>query len=63
MTIDYDPITPPGRLDTLKELRLPVDVLRWAPTWLAMKSGRTGKPRTTILLPGFGAGPASMRVM
>jgi pimeloyl-ACP methyl ester carboxylesterase len=63
MTIDYDPITPPGRLDTLKELRLPVDVLRWAPTWLAMKSGRAGKPRTTLLLPGFGAGPRSMRVM
>lgn len=63
MTIEYDPIVPPGRLDTLKELRLPVDVLRWAPTWLAMKSGRALQPRTTILLPGFGAGPASMRVM
>ena len=63
MTIDYDPIAPPGRLDTLKELRLPVDVLRWAPAWLSMKSGRALEPRTAILLPGFGAGPASMRVM
>jgi pimeloyl-ACP methyl ester carboxylesterase len=63
MPIQYDPITPPGRLDTLKELRLPVDVLRWAPTWLAMKSKRVGKPRPAILLPGFGTGPRSMRVM
>ena len=32
MTIDYEPITPPGRLDALQELRLPVDMLRWAPS-------------------------------
>ncbi len=63
MTIDYDPITPPGRLDALRELRLPIDALRWAPSWLAMKSGRAAQPRTVILLPGFGAGPRSMRVM
>lgn len=63
MTIDYEPITPPGRLDVLRELRLPIDVLRWAPSWLAMKSGRAARPRTVILLPGFGAGPRSMRIM
>jgi pimeloyl-ACP methyl ester carboxylesterase len=63
MTIDYDPITPPGRLDALRELRLPIDALRWAPSWLAMKSGRAAQPRTVILLPGFGAGPRSMRVV
>jgi pimeloyl-ACP methyl ester carboxylesterase len=63
MTIDYEPITPPGRLDTLRELRLPIDVLRWAPSWLAMKSGRAPLPRTAILLPGFGAGPRAMRIM
>jgi pimeloyl-ACP methyl ester carboxylesterase len=63
MTIAYDPIDPPGRLDALQELRLPLDVLRWAPTWLAMKSTPAAQPRTIILLPGFGAGPASMRVM
>ncbi len=63
MTIDYEPITPPGRRDALQELRLPLDVLRWAPSWLAMKSGRAAQPRTAILLPGFGAGPRSMRVM
>jgi pimeloyl-ACP methyl ester carboxylesterase len=38
-------------------------MLRWAPSWLAMKSGRAEQPRTTILCPGFGAGPRSMRVM
>jgi len=63
MTIDYEPISPPGRLDALKELRLPIDVLRWAPSWLAMRSGRAAQPRTAILLPGFGAGPGSMRIM
>jgi len=63
MTIDYDPIAPPGRLDALQELRLPVDLLRWAPSWLSMKSGRATEPRTVILLPGFGAGPRSMRLM
>ncbi len=63
MTIDYEPITPPGRLDALRELRLPMDVLRWVPSWLAMKSGCAAQPRTVILLPGFGAGPRAMRVM
>ena len=63
MTIDYESITPPGKFDALQELRLPIDVLRWAPTWLAMKSRRATQPRTAILLPGFGAGPRSMRVM
>jgi pimeloyl-ACP methyl ester carboxylesterase len=63
MTIEYEPITPPGRFDALQELRLPVDMLRWAPSLLTMKARRTAHPRTAILLPGFGAGPRSMRVM
>jgi pimeloyl-ACP methyl ester carboxylesterase len=63
MTIQYEPITPPGRREALQELRLPLDVLRWAPSWLAMKSRRTARPRTAILLPGFGAGPRSLRAM
>lgn len=63
MDIRYEPITPPGRLDALKELRLPLDALRWGPSWLAMKSSRATEPRAVILLPGFGAGPGSMRVM
>jgi len=62
--IEYDPITPPDRLrGALKELRLPADALRWAPSWLAMKAGLAAEPRTVILLPGFGAGPTSLRVM
>ncbi len=63
MPIDYDPIAPLGRFDALRELRLPIDLLRWAPSWLTLKSQRATQPRTTILLPGFGAGPRSMRVM
>ena len=63
MTIDYEPIMPPGKLGALQELRLPLDMLRWAPSLLTMKHRRTAHPRTAILLPGFGAGPRSMRVM
>jgi pimeloyl-ACP methyl ester carboxylesterase len=63
MTIDYEPIRPPGTLDLLQELRLPMDMLRWAPSWLAMNTSRTTQPRTLILLPGFQAGPGSMRLM
>jgi pimeloyl-ACP methyl ester carboxylesterase len=63
MVIEYDAIRPPGRLDALQELRLPLDVLRWAPSWLALKGGRAAQPKNVILLPGFGAGPGSMRFM
>ncbi len=63
MTIDYEPITPPGRLDTLQEFRLPIDMLRWAPAWLSQKARGAGPSRSLILLPGFGAGPASLRIM
>ena len=63
MTIDYEPILPPGKLGAMQELRLPVDMLRWAPSLLTLKSRRTAHPHTAILLPGFGAGPRSMRVM
>ncbi len=63
MTIEYEPITPPRRLDALRELRLPLDALRWVPSWLTLKHPRAARPRTVLLLPGFGAGPRSMRVM
>lgn len=63
MTPEHEPITPPGSGAALQELRLPLDVLRWAPAWLATKPRRAVHPRTVILLPGFGAGPGSMRVM
>ena len=63
MPINYEPITPPGKLDALQEMRLPIDVLRWAPSWLTLSGRRAAQPRTVILLPGFGAGPRSMRLM
>jgi pimeloyl-ACP methyl ester carboxylesterase len=63
MILEHEPITPPGARDTLQELRLPLDVLRWAPTWLTTRIRRTSRPRTVILLPGFGTSPRSMRVM
>ena len=63
MTPDHEPIAPPGARDTLQELRLPLDVLRWAPTWLVTRIRRTARPRTVILLPGFGTSPRSMVVM
>jgi pimeloyl-ACP methyl ester carboxylesterase len=61
--IEYDPIEPPGVLGALREMRLPLDALRWVPSWLAMRSTPTARSRTVILLPGFGAGPLSLRVM
>ena len=63
MTIEYDEIPTPGKLTVLQELRLPLDALRWAPAWATMKARRAKTPRTLILLPGFGASPASMRLM
>jgi pimeloyl-ACP methyl ester carboxylesterase len=63
LPIDYEPITPPRRLDALRELRLPLDALRWVPSWFTRAPARAVQPRTVILLPGFGTGPRSMRVM
>jgi pimeloyl-ACP methyl ester carboxylesterase len=63
VNLDHEPIAAPGSRDALQELRLPLDVLRWAPTWLTTKVRRATHPRTVILLPGFGAGPRSMRLM
>ena len=61
--ISHEPISPPGRLDLLQELRLPVDAVRWLPAWLASKVRPTDQPRSVLLLPGFGTGPRAMRVM
>jgi len=63
MSIHYDSIRPPGKWDALQELRLPLDMLRWAPSWLALRSRVAARPQPVILLPGFGAGPGSMRFM
>jgi pimeloyl-ACP methyl ester carboxylesterase len=63
MTQDRDPITAPGRREALRELKLPLDVLRWTPEWFTMPSAPARTARTVLLLPGFGAGPRSMRVL
>jgi pimeloyl-ACP methyl ester carboxylesterase len=63
MPIEYDPIATPGRLATLRELRLPLDVLRWVPGWLALPRSRAARPRAVLLLPGFGAGPRSLAAL
>jgi pimeloyl-ACP methyl ester carboxylesterase len=61
--ISYEPLQPRGRFDALQELRLPVDALGWLPAMLTTKARRSEHPRSALLLPGFGAGPGSMRVM
>jgi pimeloyl-ACP methyl ester carboxylesterase len=58
--IDYEPIDPPAALRALQELRLPLDVIRWAPEWLKTRRRRAPRPRTVLLLPGFGASHGSM---
>jgi pimeloyl-ACP methyl ester carboxylesterase len=63
MSIQYDPIAPPDRLQTLQELRLPFDALRWAPAWLTLPRGPASEPRTVMLLPGFGGGPRSLAAL
>ena len=63
MAIDYDRIAPPTRRDTLQELRLPLDALRWTPAWFRLPRGRAAVPRTVVLLPGFGAGPRSLAAL
>ncbi len=61
--ISYDPISPRGRLDTLRELRLPVDALGWVPAWITHRVRPATHTRSVLLLPGFGTGPRAMRVM
>lgn len=63
MSIDYEPIPPPGPLGALKELRLPFDAIRWTPEWLELLRAPASRPRTVLLLPGYGANPQSMAVL
>jgi len=63
MVVEHEPLAPPSRLESLQELRLPLDLLRWVPSWLGARATPAPLPRTVLLLPGFGAGPGSMRVM
>lgn len=61
--IKYDPIPPHSTADVWRELRLPLDALAWVPKWLTAARGRAVQPRSVLLLPGYGTGPQSMRVM
>lgn len=58
-----EPIRPPGLRDLLRELRLPLDVLRWLPQALRLCHRRTTYPRHVMLLPDFGASERSTAVM
>jgi pimeloyl-ACP methyl ester carboxylesterase len=63
MTIEHEPIKSPDTRRALQELWLPLDAVRWAPAWLALKRQRTAHPQTVLLLPGFGATHRSWVVM
>jgi pimeloyl-ACP methyl ester carboxylesterase len=63
LALEHEPLAAPGKLESLQELRLPLDLLRWVPSWLTTRTTPAPQPRTVLLLPGFGAGPGSMRVM
>ena len=63
MTIEYETIAAPSRRETLAELRLPFDALRWTPAWFRLPRGRAAASRHVVLLPGFGAGPRSLVVL
>ncbi|HET7204285.1 MAG TPA: alpha/beta fold hydrolase [Steroidobacteraceae bacterium] len=63
MTIEYETIAPPSRRETLAELRLPFDALRWTPDWFTLPRARAAVPRHVMLLPGFGGGPRSLAAL
>jgi pimeloyl-ACP methyl ester carboxylesterase len=63
MTLHHGPIRAPGPLGALRELRLPLDALRWTPEWRALTRTRAARPRTVLLLPGFGASHRSMAAL
>ena len=63
MTIEYESIAAPSRRETLAELRLPFDALRWTPAWFALPRGRAAVSRHVMLLPGIGAGPRSLAAL
>lgn len=58
-----EPIRTPGPRDLLRELRLPVDALRWVPDLVSTRPRRARRPASVVLLPGFGTGPRAMHVL
>jgi pimeloyl-ACP methyl ester carboxylesterase len=62
MNID-EPIPEPGAFHALKELRLPIDALRWTSEWPALSRVHAARRRTVLLLPGIGANEQSLAVL
>ena len=58
-----EPIRTPGPRDLLRELRLPVDALRWVPDLVSTRPRRARHPASVVLLPGFGTGPRAMHAL
>lgn len=56
-------LRPPGTRDLLRELRLPLDALRWLPQALRLRRRPAVRPRHVMLLPGFGADDTAMAVL
>ncbi len=63
MSIQYDPIDPPGWRSGLRELKTPVEFLKLARAWRHLPSAPSTRPGTVLLLPGFGAYESSMALL
>ncbi|MEO1082716.1 MAG: alpha/beta fold hydrolase [Acidobacteriota bacterium] len=53
-------IRPPSFLAPWREVLTPLDWARLARDWRGLPKGRAERPRTVVLVPGFGASPLSM---
>ncbi len=58
-----EPIPEPAAFRVLKELRLPLDALRWTGEWPGLAQVRAARRRTVLLLPGIGANEHSLVVL
>ena len=63
MSIRYEPIDPPDWRSGLKELKTPLEFLKLARAWRHLPSTPSPRPRTVVLLPGFGAYESSMALL
>jgi len=61
--IEYEPITPPNFFKSLNEMRILFDIAKSAATSIFKKYHPAQSQRTIILLPGFGMGENSMKVL
>jgi pimeloyl-ACP methyl ester carboxylesterase len=58
-----EPIPEPAAFRLLKELRLPLDALRWTGQWPTLARVRAARRRTVLLLPGIGANERSLALL